>query len=61
VLGVALENNGSYEEAESLLRQTLATREKALGVDHPDALTSVYCLAHLLVSRHCYDESTALY
>jgi hypothetical protein len=21
----------------------------------------MYCLAHLLASRHCYDESTALY
>jgi hypothetical protein len=42
-------------------RQTLARREKVLGAEHPDTLTSMYCLAHLLGSRHCYDESTALY
>ena len=42
-------------------RQTLARREKVLGPEHPDTLTSVYCLADLLANRHRYDESTALY
>ncbi|OCK72694.1 hypothetical protein K432DRAFT_315676 [Lepidopterella palustris CBS 459.81] len=42
-------------------RQTLATREKVLGKEHPDTLTSVYCLAYLLADRHRYDESAALY
>jgi hypothetical protein len=42
-------------------RQTLATREKVLGVDHPDTLTSVYCLAYLLASQHHYDEADLLY
>jgi hypothetical protein len=42
-------------------RQTLATREKEIGVEHPDTRTSVYCLAHLLASRYRHDESTALY
>lgn len=36
-------------------------REKVLGLEHPDTLTSVHYLAYLLASRHCNDESTALY
>jgi Tetratricopeptide repeat len=42
-------------------RQTLATREKVLGEEHPDTLTSVYCLAHLLANQYRNDESAALY
>jgi len=42
-------------------KQTLARREKVLGPKHPDTLTSVYCLAHLLANRHCYNESLVLY
>jgi hypothetical protein len=42
-------------------RQTLARKEKVLGAEHPDTLTSVYCLAHLLVNRRCIDESLVLY
>ena len=42
-------------------RQTLARREKVLGAEHSDTLTSMYCLAHVLGSRHCYNESTVLY
>jgi hypothetical protein len=42
-------------------RQTLALQEKVLGHEHPDTLTSVYCLAHLLSTSHCYNESLALY
>ena len=42
-------------------RQTLATSEKVLGVEHPSTLTSVYCLAHVLANQRRYDESTGLY
>ncbi len=42
-------------------RQTLATREKVLGLEHSETLTSVNYLADLLASRYGYDESTALY
>jgi hypothetical protein len=31
------------------------------GVEHPDTLTSMYCLAHLLGSQNQNDESAALY
>jgi hypothetical protein len=32
-----------------------------LGREHPDTLTSVYCLAYLLAKQDCYKESLALY
>jgi tetratricopeptide (TPR) repeat protein len=51
-LALVLESQGKYEEAEAMNRQTLALKETVL---------SVYCLAYLLASRHCYDESFVLY
>ncbi|KAF2729795.1 hypothetical protein EJ04DRAFT_395226, partial [Polyplosphaeria fusca] len=60
-LAGVLGSQGKYEEAESMHRQTLATREKVLGVEHPGTLTTVYCLARLLTGGHHYDESAALY
>ncbi len=42
-------------------RQTLATREKVLGKEHPNTLTSVYWIALLLADRDRYDESVLLY
>ena len=42
-------------------RQTLARYEKVLGPEHPDTLTSVYCLAHLLTHQQRHSESLSLY
>ncbi|KAF2462588.1 uncharacterized protein BDR25DRAFT_387040 [Lindgomyces ingoldianus] len=42
-------------------RRALEGREKALGKDHPDTLTSVYCLAYLLHHRHRFKEALPLY
>ncbi|OCK97425.1 tetratricopeptide repeat domain protein, partial [Cenococcum geophilum 1.58] len=36
-------------------------REKALGKEHPDTLTSVYCLAYLYHQRKQYDTASELY
>jgi hypothetical protein len=47
-LGAALEEQGQYEEAEAMHRQTLAIREKVLGKEHPDTLTSMNNLANAL-------------
>ena len=60
-LAGVLNRQGKYEEAEAMNRQTLARREKVLGPDHPDTLTSVYCLAYHLSEQHCIDESLRLY
>ncbi|KAF2726964.1 hypothetical protein EJ04DRAFT_390807, partial [Polyplosphaeria fusca] len=45
LLGSILTDLGKYSEAESMHRQTLATREKVLGVDYPDTLTTMNNLA----------------
>jgi hypothetical protein len=42
-----LRDQGKYEEAEQMNRRALGGREKALGKDHPDTLTSVSNLAEL--------------
>ncbi|KAF2727418.1 hypothetical protein EJ04DRAFT_398253, partial [Polyplosphaeria fusca] len=60
-LAVVLSDQGKYDEAESMHRQVLATYEKVLGVEHPNTLDTVYCLAYLLAKRQRYDESAALY
>jgi hypothetical protein len=59
-VGLALPNQGKYEEAESMNRQTLAQSEKVLGAEHLHTLMSLYCLAHILAS-HRYDEADSLY
>jgi hypothetical protein len=60
-LAQVLGNQGKYEEAEAMHRQTLAMPEKVLGKEHPDTLTSVYCFAHLLANQYQHEESTELY
>lgn len=35
--------------------------EKTLGREHPDTLTSVYCLAHLLAKQRDYKEFVLKY
>ena len=42
-------------------RRALDGREKALGKDHPDTLTSVYNLAYLYQRQHRLDEADELY
>jgi hypothetical protein len=52
---------GSYNTAEEMNRRALEGREKALGKEHPDTLTSVYCLAYLLHRRFQYKDALILY
>ncbi|KAF1949112.1 hypothetical protein CC80DRAFT_555727, partial [Byssothecium circinans] len=40
-LGSVLERQGKYEEAEAMHQRALEGREKVLGREHPDTLTSV--------------------
>jgi hypothetical protein len=42
-------------------RQTLAGYEKVLGHEHPDTLTILSWLAHLLTHRRHYTEALSLY
>lgn len=46
-----LQYQGKYEAAEAMNRRALEGKEKVLGTEHPETLTSVYCLAYLLHQR----------
>ena len=37
-LARVLDGQGNYQEAKSVLRQTLIGRERVLGIEHPDTL-----------------------
>ena len=54
-------SGSSYEQAESMNRRALAGYKKVLGVDHPNILTSVYCLAHLLSELNDHHQAFDLY
>jgi tetratricopeptide (TPR) repeat protein len=60
-LALVLESQGKYEEAEAMNRQTLALSETVLGHEHPDTLTSMNNLAHVLAKLCYYQECLALY
>ncbi|KAH7108855.1 hypothetical protein B0J11DRAFT_545515 [Dendryphion nanum] len=42
-------------------RRALEGREKALGKEHPDTLTSVYCLAFLFYRQKQHQPALELY
>ncbi len=44
-------NQGKYDEAEPMYRETLELTEKALGKEHPDTFGSMNNLATLLESQ----------
>jgi hypothetical protein len=54
-------SQGKYEEVEEMHRQKLQLKETVLGEEHPDTLTSVYCLAHLLHLQRRLNEAGPLY
>ena len=47
-LGLVLDSQGKYEEAEAMHRRALEGYEKVLGREHPDTLTSVSNLGNVL-------------
>ena len=47
-LAYDLERQGKHQEAEDLLRQTLAARQRVLGNGHPDTLKAMDGLAAFL-------------
>jgi hypothetical protein len=50
-LGLVLERQGKYEEAEAMHRRALEVVEKVLGRDHPSTLISIGNLALTLGSK----------
>ena len=47
-LAIVLGNQGKYEQAEEIHRQTLKLRETVLGKEHPNTLASMHNLKLLL-------------
>lgn len=41
VLAQTISDQGKYADAEALIRETLALREKVLGKEHPETLASI--------------------
>ncbi|CAM9526733.1 unnamed protein product [Chrysoparadoxa australica] len=50
-----------FGSVEGMARQTLAVKEKALGVDHPEYATTLSNLAKLLVAQGKYEAAEPLY
>jgi hypothetical protein len=50
-----------YDEVERAQRQTVEDRQKMLGPDHPETLTSLNNLAQALFFKGQYKEAAALY
>ncbi|QGA15967.1 hypothetical protein EYB26_003634 [Talaromyces marneffei] len=52
---------GKFEEAEAMHRRALVGREKVLGAEHPDTLSSVGYLGLVLESQGKYEEAEAMH
>ncbi|OQE34388.1 hypothetical protein PENCOP_c018G06557 [Penicillium coprophilum] len=59
--GWFLDLQGVYKEAEVMHRRALGAREKVLGSEHPDMITSVSNLGLVLSSQGKYDEAEAMH
>ena len=59
-LGLVLESQGKYEEAEAMHRRALKGYEKVLGPEHPYTLTSVNNLGLVLESQGKYEEAESM-
>jgi len=54
-LGNTFSRHGRYKQAVELYERALAGREKALGVDHPDTLSTVHNMAFVF-GKQGHDE-----
>ncbi|KAG2490690.1 hypothetical protein HYH03_010852 [Edaphochlamys debaryana] len=52
---------GRHEEAEPLYRQVLELRQRVLGPEHPDTVSSINNLASCIQARGRYEEAEPLY
>ncbi|GAM34008.1 hypothetical protein TCE0_014f01316, partial [Talaromyces pinophilus] len=60
-LGCYLYLKGLYNEAEAIYRRALEAREKMLGYDHADTLTTANNLGLVLSSQAKYEEAEAMH
>ena len=61
ILGNIFDRHGRYKQAGELYACALAGREKALGVDHPDTLTTVNCIALVFNNQGQYEKALEWY
>ncbi|KAJ5494608.1 Tetratricopeptide-like helical [Penicillium fimorum] len=60
-VGSSLQSDGRYDEANPLFTRNLRVREKALGPEHADTLTSVNDLGYVLRRQGKYEEAEAMH
>ncbi|GAM43552.1 hypothetical protein TCE0_051r18458 [Talaromyces pinophilus] len=60
LLGLVLNSQRKYNEAEAMYRRALEECEKVLGREHPNTLTSVDNLCDVLFSQGKYEEAEAM-
>jgi len=60
-IGVVLSNQGKYEAAEKMHRETLQLSEKVLGKEHPETLTSMNNLALVLSNQGKYEATEKMH
>jgi tetratricopeptide (TPR) repeat protein len=60
-LATAYYEDGRFEEAENLQRETLESRRRVLGPDHPETLLSMNSLADICDTQGRHAEAEALY
>jgi tetratricopeptide (TPR) repeat protein len=60
-LAQALSDQGKYEEAETMHRETLALKEEVLGKKHPSTLASMSNLAQALSKQGKYEEAETMH
>ncbi len=59
--GQYLDDRGHYEQAERLVQRALTTRERVLGPEHPNTLSTVNNLASLYRKQGKYKQAERLY
>lgn len=61
LLASILDDQGKYDEAETMHRQTLTSMETLLGKEHPETLISMNELALVLAAQGKYDEAEIMH
>ncbi|KAI0798783.1 P-loop containing nucleoside triphosphate hydrolase protein [Xylaria sp. FL0064] len=56
-----LAKRGDYDETDKIYRRVVETKEKVLGPEHPDTLTTLYCFADMLDKRGDCEEAEQIY
>jgi tetratricopeptide (TPR) repeat protein len=60
-IGWVLNDQGQYQQVESVLREVLKERERLLGPEHPDAIAARHYIARAVVLQGRYEEAETRY